>query len=231
MEATKFPEGFPLTIGNSENPIQIIEDTLFIRACDHGILSVDLFDANLPARDAFKSDAFLPILGDYANHMIGRTMQLRFNTGYHESIMLDILDQSGGDQITLRDAMSAAALRANRPALYNRSDANALLDSRLDLRQQSGIPLSVTLLMMDLALEASIEYSLKHQQSIYGEEVTDTLDLTPVVNILQHVNAQPRIEIPKNLPTRMAEAEGIKRAEQVIGDHLDSKQHQDARKG
>lgn len=231
MEAARFPDGFPLTIGDQENPIQIIEDTLFIRACDHGIQSVDLFDANLPARDAFKSAAFLPILGDYANHMIGRTLQLRFNTGYHESIMLEILEQSGGDQVTLREAMNAAALRANRPALYNQANPKALLDSSLQVRHQAGTPLSVTLLMMDLALEASREYSLKYQVSIYGEEMPETLDLTPVVNVLQQVNAQPRIQIPANLPTRMAEAEGMKRVEQVIGAHLEKSANQDSQKG
>src|SRR5690554_4440850 len=231
MAETKFPDGFPLTIGNTENPTQIIEDTLFIRACDQGILSVDLFDANLPARDAFKCSGLLPILGDYANHVIGRSLQFRFKTGYHESVMMDILEMSGNDQLTLTEAMKAAALRANRPAFYNKADTHALLDSRLQVRETSGIPLSVSLLMMDLALEASRELSLHYQVSIHGEEMPETLDLTPTVNLLQNVNAQPRIQIPTNLPARIAEEEGTRRAEHIIGDHLNKTANQHSSKG
>lgn len=219
MSDMTFPEGFPLSIGEHENPMQIVEDTMFIRACDSGILHVDLYDASMPARDAFRCNGLLPVLVDYANHIIGRTLQLRFDTEYHETIAMDILE-AGGESFT--DAINAAALRANRPALYNRADSGALLESSMAMRENSGIPLSVSVLMLDMALEASKELSAKHQIDCYGETIDDTLELTPVVNLLQHVNAQPRIAIPPDLPTKIAHSDGIQTPQSILGKHLEN---------
>ena len=183
MQSTAFVEGFPLSLKAYDNPMEIIENTLFMRACQHGILQVELSDTGLPCQRAMKSDALLPILTDYITHNFGRTLQWNFQTGLEEKIMMEFLENHDGEQ-SIADLLQEVAKKVNRPALFNQANKKALLDARTELRETSGIPLSVTLLMLDLSLEAAIEMSRAYQLEMSGETMDEILDLSPIVRMM-----------------------------------------------
>ena len=60
MQSTAFVEGFPLSLKAYDNPMEIIENTLFMRACQHGILQVELFDTGLPCQRAMSPTRCCP---------------------------------------------------------------------------------------------------------------------------------------------------------------------------
>jgi hypothetical protein len=220
MTDLAFPNGFPLTIDGESNPTKTIEDALYIRACDHGILTVDLFDASLSARDAFRCTGLLPVLADYANHIIGRTLYMDFETEYQQSLINEVFEHQP-EGVRINEISDAVKARSNRPALYNKANPYALLESAVAVREEGGTPLSVSLLMMDLALEAAIRESHVYQRQTLGDIIEDTLILTPVVHTLQRINAQPRIDIPPNLPARVEQERQDRSAAQTIGQHYD----------
>lgn len=208
MHATAFVNGFPMSLKGYQNPMEIIENTLFMRACQHGILQVELFDVGLTCQRALKADALLPVLTDYITHSFSRTLQWNFQTGLEDKIMLEFLENHTGEQ-SIADLLQEVAKKVNRPAIYNQAYAKGLLDARTELRETAGIPLSVTLLMLDLGLEASIEMSRAYQLEMTGDTMPETLDLTPVVRMLQHMEVQPRVEVPQDLAQRIDDAPTI----------------------
>jgi len=50
-----------------------------------------------------------------------------------------------------------------------------------------------------MALETAYEMSQSYQQKLVDDPREDVLDLTPVVELLQRMDAQPRIEVPETL--------------------------------
>lgn len=202
MQTASFSDGFPLSLTGYENPMGIIENVLFMRACQHGILHVSVYESGLTCQRALKADAMIPILTDYITHAFGRTLQWDFQSGLEEKVMLEFLESHDGSQ-SIVDLMQAVAQKVNRPCLYNRAEPKGLLDARTELRESAGIPLSVTLLMLDLSLESAIEMSRAYQLEMTGDTMEDTLDLTPVVRLLQHMDVQPRIDVPGDLAKRI----------------------------
>ena len=119
--------------------------------------------------------------------------------------MMEFLENHDGEQ-SIADLLQEVAKKVNRPALFNQANKKALLDARTELRETSGIPLSVTLLMLDLSLEAAIEMSRAYQLEMSGETMDEILDLSPIVRMMQHMEVQPRVEVPGDLAQRVEDA-------------------------
>lgn len=194
--------GFPISLNRFHNPMQVVEDTLFMRACQLGILDIEVFDTDFSVQQGLRADGLMPILVDYVAHVFGTKLQWNFESSLQDQIMVEILESKEGD-LAISDLMQEVSARVNRPALYNRSDSKAILNSKSELREVTGMPFSVTLMMMDMALETAYEMSQSYQQTLINDPREDVLDLTPVVQLLQRMNAQPRVEIPETLNNRV----------------------------
>lgn len=205
-----FNDGFPNALSSyGARSIQVVEDALLLRAFDHGIQSVAVYEADLTPQQAFRSYGLMPVLVDYATHVIGRTMNWSFDSGLQERLLMEMLEDSS-KSMKLHDMMDLVRNKLSRPALYNRADPDALLDSRTSFRENAGIPISVTLLMMDLALETSHEISQQYHMNMTGDPQAETLDLTPTCDLLANLDyANPRVEIPRDLRLR---ADAVKSA-------------------
>jgi hypothetical protein len=195
-DATEF--GFPISLNQFKNPMQVIEDTLFMRACQLGILEIEVFDTDFSAQQGLRSDGLMPILVDYVTHVYGTKLQWNFDSSLQDQVMVEILENNQ-TELAIADLMSEVSARVNRPALFNQSNDKALLNSQTQLREVTGMPFSVTLMMMDMALETAYEMSQSYQQKLVDDPREDVLDLTPVVELLQRMDAQPRVEIPETL--------------------------------
>jgi hypothetical protein len=190
--------GFPVSVNQFKHPMQVIEDTLFMRACQLGILDIEVFDTDFSAQQGLRSDGLLPILVDYVTHVFGTKLQWDFDSSLQDQVMVEILENNNSE-LAIADLMREVSTRVNRPALYNQSNDKAVLNSQTQLREVTGMPLSVTLMMMDMALETAYEMSQSYQQKLVDDPREDVLDLTPVVELLQRMDAQPRIEVPETL--------------------------------
>lgn len=224
-----FNDGFPNALSSyGTRSIQVVEDALLLRAFDHGIQSVAVYEADLKPQQAFRSFGLMPVLVDYATHVIGRTINWSFDSGLQEKILMEMLEDSS-KTMKLHDMMDLVRNKLSRPALYNRADPDALLDSRTAFRENAGIPISVTLLMMDLALETSHELSQQYHLNMTGDPQMETLDLTPTCDLLANLDyANPRVEIPRDLRLRANAVKNAPTITETLADQLngDNKSNQ-----
>jgi len=197
-----FPEGFPNPLAKP-GQMQIIEDALILRAHAHGITEVSVNGASVPTLQAFRCNGLLPILTDYLTHSLYRQMNLMFDTELMESLMterLETMDISGDNFIS---QMNQLEKEIQRPLFYNEADDDALLGARTSVSPLATIPASVTLLLMDAAIESAHTLSQNEQLNFHGEPIPDELDLTPVVQSLEAQNVNPRVVVPENLHARV----------------------------
>lgn len=219
--------GFPLSLNEFQNPVQVIEDTLLMRACQMGILEIEVFDTDFSAQQGLRADGLMPILVDYMTHVFGTKLQWDFDSSLQDQVMVEVLE-SNDNGLQIQDLMKQVSERVNRPAIYNQSDDKSLLKSKSELREVAGMPLSVTLLMMDMALETAYEMSQSYQQRLIDDPREDVLDLTPVVELLQRMDAQPRVEVPENLDNQsMAQATAIDELTETLMARYQTDQQQD----
>lgn len=193
-----FPTGFPLSLTRYQNPMQVVEDTLFMRACQLGILEIEVFDSDFSAQQGLRANTLMPVLVDYVTHVFGMKLQWEFQSAMQDQVMMEILEQNDQSQ-SIAELMKTVSERVNRPALYNKAHQGTLLNARTELREASGIPLSVTLMMMDMALETAHEMSMAYQQELIDDPRDEVLDLTPVIRLLQNIDAQPRVYVPETI--------------------------------
>lgn len=219
--------GFPLSLNKFQNPVQVIEDTLLMRACQLGILEIEVFDTDFSAQQGLRADGLMPILVDYVTHVFGTKLQWDFDSSLQDQVMVEILE-SNESGLAINELMKQVSERVNRPAIYNQSDEKSLLKSKSELREAAGMPLSVTLLMMDMALETAYEMSQSYQQRLIDDPREDVLDLTPVVELLQRMDAQPRVEVPENLDNQsMAQTTAIDELTETLMTQYQADQQQD----
>lgn len=220
-----FENGFPNALAeHGLKSVQVVEDALLLRAFDQGIQSVAVYEADLTPQQAFRSHRLIPILVDYATHVIGRTLNWSFDSGLQERILMEMLEDSG-QTLKLHDMMDMVRNKLSRPALYNQADPDALLDSRTMFRENAGIPVSVSLLMLDLALETTHEISQQYHMNLTGDPQVETLDLTPTCDLLANLNyANPRVEIPKDLRLRADAVKHSPTYTETLSERLD-RQH------
>ena len=218
-----FKDGFPNALADyGPRSIEVLEDALLLRALDQGIQSVSIYEADLTPQQAFRSYGLMPVLVDYATHVIGRTINWSFDSDLQERLLLEMMENSS-KQIKLHDMMDLVKTKLSRPALYNRADPDALLDSRTAFRENAGIPISVTLLMMDLALETSQEISQQYHMNMTGDPQAETLDLTPTCDFLAGLDyANPRVEIPRDLRLRADAVRSAPTITETLSDQLNA---------
>ena len=141
--------------------------------------------------------------------------------------MVEILENNDNG-LQIQNLMKQVSERVNRPAIYNQSDGKSLLKSKSELREVAGMPLSVTLLMMDMALETAYQMCQSYQQRLIDDPREDVLDLTPVVELLQRMDAQPRVDVPENLDNQsMAQATAIDELTETLLAQYKTDQQQD----
>jgi len=199
-----FDDGFPNSLAElGDKGIGVVEDVLLFLAVEEGINTVMIQEADLTPAQAFRSYAMMPILVDFATHAIGRHLQLSFDTGLQEKLLMEMLEnhQSG---VKMSEMMDLVRNKLSRPVLYNTADPNALLDARTEFRSNTGIPLSVTLFFMYDALKTSHELSQKRQINLTGDPQIDVLDLTPTFEIVASLadTEKERVELPMDLVKR-----------------------------
>jgi hypothetical protein len=223
-----FKDGFPNSLESyGDRAIEVVEDTLLMRAFNHGIQSVSIFEADLTPQQAFRSFGMMPILVDYATHVLGRSLNWSFNSGLQEKVLMDILENSS-KSIQMHDMMDLVNNKLSRPALYNRADPDALLDSRTAFRDKASIPVSVTILMMDMALETSHEISQQYHMNMTGDPQMETLDLTPVCDLLAKLDyANPRVEVPKDLMMRAQAVKSAPTVTETLTEEIGTSQNSD----
>ncbi|TBW57436.1 hypothetical protein EZI54_07190 [Marinobacter halodurans] len=198
----KFPDGFP-TAGGAARSELITERVAAMRAYGRGIQQVDVSDASLSVEQAFRCDGLLPIVTDYLTHVLSPAMEWRFKSGREEKLVQQYLSSMTSDQPwTLSDLAESVRDQVNRPALYNKKDPRALMDAHTCVRTDSGIPLSVTWLMLDMAIEDIHQMSQEFQIRLSGESAPDTLDLTPTIEMLTNLEVSPRALLPEKVRER-----------------------------
>lgn len=199
----QFREGFPLGQVQGEQGEQLVEVVVTMSAYNRGILYVEAENATLGAEMAFKCDGLLPVVTDYLNHVLAPAVDWRFKSGLEKELVRQYMDAADGETPwSLREISDAVSRAANRPALANVADEQGLTSARTCVREQSGVPLSVTLLMVDLGLEHMHEMSQQYQLNLMGDPVPDTLDLTPTLQYLANMEVDPRATIPQDLKAK-----------------------------
>lgn len=187
----------------------LVEHILIDRARGQGIVEVALGDAHLPVEGAMRPDMLLPVLVDYANQVILRHTELRFDSALAEELTSSLaVDQALGENRLplaedLRDADQQAAPLFEQSLLRNITDENAGLKRRTEAQTAATMPVSVNLLILDTALESSIHLSRTHQQATLGQTEASVLDLTPTYDLLAQLNL-PVPVIPTSLHERLA---------------------------
>ena len=205
-----FPEGFPLPFCEQDDaqPMAFFEGVMTLNAASKGVRYVDLFDATTSMRDGMRSDVFMPILVDYMTLVISPSLQLKYQTAFEENMMMSMLEKYSTEQ-PLNEFLLKVSSKVNRPAIYNRSDNGSILGAKADFRKTSGTPSSVTLLMMDMALDDAIKLSIEHAD----DAELDTLDLTPTVDLLSKMDVSPCVEVPQDVDERVRQSPQIREPE------------------
>ncbi|KXS55574.1 MAG: hypothetical protein AWU57_23 [Marinobacter sp. T13-3] len=218
-----FPEGFPNPLAKP-GQMAIIEDALILRAHAQGITEVEVKGVSVPALQAFRCNGLLPILTDYLTHSLYRQMNLMFDTELMETLMterLESMDMSAGDFIS---QMNQLEKDIQRPLFFNEKDDNSMLGARTSVSTLATVPASVTVLLMDAAIESAHTLSQNEQLNFHGDPSPHILDLTPVVQSLEAQNVNPRVVVPENLHARVKRLVEKLEAEMVSeneGDDLD----------
>lgn len=201
-ESLPFPNGFPNPL-LERGKVQILEDALILRAHEQGIMSVSVNGASVPATQGLRANSMLPILTDHLTHTIYRQMNLMFDTDLMETLVVERLGEAENTNVSLTELMDDLERDVQRPLFYNAPSEDGLLGYRTKVSTLATIPTSVTVLLMDAAIESAHTLSQRHQLNLYGESHPDDLDLTPVVESLELQNVNPRVVVPENLNARL----------------------------
>lgn len=209
-----FPKGYPIHL-SPETFLETVESMMVTRAADRGILEVAIGDANVPLAGAMRRDILLPVLIDYANFVIQPQADLQFDSALNDELTsrvtedLEASSEPHNDPTIPEKAREMTKQILGRTPLINVGDPKAGLKTRTALNKVSGIPASVTLLMLDTALESAHNLSMKHQQETSGLSEQEILDLTPVANLLASMNINEMLQsIPANVQKRLDEILG-----------------------
>lgn len=201
-ERLPFPNGFPNPL-LEHGRMHIIEDALVLRATEQGIASVSVNGASMSIAQGLRADALMPILTDYLTHTLYRQMNLLFDTDLMETLVTERLETLDGESVSLTGLLDTLERDIQRPLFYNASAEDALLGFKTQVSTLATIPASVSLLLMDAAIESAHTLSQRHQLNLYGQSSAEDLDLTPVVESLEMQNVNPRVVVPANLHARL----------------------------
>ena len=198
----RFAQGFP-TPDTAEQGTRLIGSVAAMRAYERGILYVEIEDATLGVETAFSGDGILPVVSDYVTHILTPAIEWRFKSGLETQLVNQYISAMDPDQPwRIQDLAEAVRDQVNRPALVNVASEGGIMDVTTQLRDAPGIPVSVSLLMMDMAIENMQVLSMQYQQQLMGDALMDTLDITPTVNALADMEAHPRAEMPNDVRQR-----------------------------
>ncbi len=198
-----FPKGYPQP-RTADAMVRLVELMLTERARDLGIQEVALGDANLPLDGAFRRDMLLPVLVDYANQVIFRQSELRFDSALTEELSSGIAAEHAASEnrepnaedMKVADTVIEPVLKQS--LLSNHEDRQAGLQVQTHATDLATMPISVSLLILDTALESAHHLSQTHQQNTLGHTERTVLDLSPTYDFL----AQLDVEVPK-VPTAL----------------------------
>lgn len=198
-----FPKGYPHP-GTANGMVRLVESMLTERARDLGIQEVALGDANLPLDGAFRRDMLLPVLVDYANQVIFRQSELKFESALTDELSTGIAAEHAAsedrepteDDLEVADTVIEPILKQS--LFSNHEDRQAGLQVRTHATDFATMPVSVSLLIMDTALESAYHLSQSHQQNTLGHTEREVLDLSPTYDFL----TQLQVEVP-TVPTAL----------------------------
>ncbi|OLF81965.1 hypothetical protein AWH63_10525 [Marinobacter sp. C18] len=204
-----FAKGYPINV-TAHQFLETAETMMVSRAASRGILEVAVEDANVPLAGAMRRDLLLPVLIDYTNYVIHPQADLQYDSALNDELIAGVAADLASkdnreptiDDVGNADAMAQSVLR--RTPLINVRDDHAGIGARTEMNSVAGMPLSVSLLMLDTALESAHNLSLKHQQETLGVAEPEVLDLTPVCQLLASMNVSEHInQIPTNVHERL----------------------------
>lgn len=204
IDSLPFPDGFPNPLLNP-GQMQIIEDALILRANEQGITNICVNGATMPINQGLRADGLMPILTDYLTHTLYRQMNLMFDTDLMETLVVERLENLDPETMSLNGLLDTLERDIQRPLFYNAPASESLLGFKTQVSTLATIPASVTLLLMDAAIESAHSLSQTHQLNLHGEPTIGDLDLTPVVESLAAQNVNPRVAVPQNLHARLRE--------------------------
>lgn len=201
-----FPDGFPVS-GEPGTLLSLLEDVLRQRAMERGITDVALSDAKVPVTGALDRNTLLPVLVDYANHIIFTQTELTFDSEFMDSMVMATMSDPESPEASTMDEARSRALEAQAhtvsevqsPLFYNANSGQAALGYAVRESRTATIPASVSILMMDTALEMAHEASIRGQTSSTGLSSDHTLDLTFVADMLSELNVKDRVVVPRAL--------------------------------
>lgn len=205
-----FEKGFPVADDACQH-LDLLESVLTQRAIARGITDVALSDAQISVDAAMSRTTLLPVLVDYANHMIFQQSELSFDSKMMDDLMVATLnDEQTPKAETGEQALEQASdierhvkTEVQSPLFYNREDANAPLGFRVDTAKIATIPVSVSLLLMDTALESAHQMSVQEQTASDGANQSHILDLTYVTDYLSRLDIQDRVIAPAALHAKL----------------------------
>ena len=207
--ALPFKKGYPISV-TAHQFLDTVESMMITRASSRGIMEVAVQDANIPLSGAMRRDILLPALIDYTNFVIHPQADLQFDSALNDELVAGVAADLATEEErepTPADVISAGSMVNSvlrRTPLINVSDPYAGIGARTEMNSAAGMPLSVSLLMLDTALESAHNLSLKHQQETLGIAEPSVLDLTPVCNVLASMNVSEYInQIPSNVHERL----------------------------
>lgn len=186
---------FPISLAEkTKHPMRVLADLLAVRASQQGVKTVRINDAELNVFAGLQADMLMPILTQYANNVLFNNSAMRYSSAWHDTMCLNRLADEG-EEFSVEKLLSYQS-ELTALAFYNVQSEKALAKVETKIRPYAAIPFSVSILFMDLALEKSIQFS-RNQDIIQGIEVQyDTLDLTPLNNLLLAMSPheEPRIQ-------------------------------------
>lgn len=205
-----FPEGFP-DAGYGENLLDLLESVMIQRAMSRGITDVALSDAQIPVDTAMSRDTLLPVLVDYTNHMLFEQSELLFDSQMMDALMVAAMNDPENPAVSSFEQAVADTAAVERhvkssvqsPLFYNRESPQAALGFEVHMAKVRTIPVSVSLLLMDTALESAHQMSIQEQTATDGLSQSHILDLTYVTNYLGRLDVQNRVIAPAALHSRL----------------------------
>ncbi|ONF42472.1 hypothetical protein BTO32_14760 [Marinobacter lutaoensis] len=197
--------GYPIHV-SPDAFIATAEQMLRIRAANRGIREVAIKDANVPIAGAFRHDTLMPVMVDYMNAVILPHSELKFESAMNDEVTARVAAGMAAEQRRepeVKDVLAASEMvseHLTKTPLYNAESEAGGLGVETRLRTYASTPLSVTLLILDTALESAHTLSMRHQQSSLGIAEPDVLDLTPVCELLSALPVAERlVSIPERL--------------------------------
>lgn len=207
--AKAFEKGYPINV-SPESFMATAEHLLKQRASNRGISEVAVKDANIPMPGAFRRDTLMPILVDYMNFVIHPQSDLKFESAMNDEVTSGVAASMASEQdrepevTDIESAGNLVSKHLSTTPLFNAASDEGGLGVESQLREYASTPLSVTLLMLDTALESAHTLSQRYQQSSMGITEAEVLDLTPVCDLLASMNVAEHIQaMPEQLQSQL----------------------------